>query len=148
MKIIFIFLVSLILGKEPYDGSILRVIDGDTFVLQTDEGTLKIRMDGIDAPESDQEYGLEATTFLNKYLYKAVKVNPNGVDRYGRTIGTLFIDGVNINLLMVRAGLAWHYKKYSTDQELAKAEELARKEKKGLWGSEEAVEPWEWRKRK
>jgi endonuclease YncB( thermonuclease family) len=77
-----------------------------------------------------------------------VKVIPNGVDRYGRTIGTLYVDGVNINLSEVRKGYAWHYKKYSSDEGLAKAEELAKKEKKGLWAGKEQMAPWEWRKLK
>lgn len=148
MKSVLIILIIFCSGLEPYEGKILRVIDGDTYVLQTAEEALKIRMDGIDAPESDQEFGAEAKEFLNKYLYKAAKVIPNGVDRYGRTIGTLFVDGVNINLLMVRDGFSWHYKKYSSDQELARAEEMARKEKKGLWKNEGAISPWEWRKQK
>jgi len=105
-------------------------------------------MDGIDAPESDQEYGQQATAFINRYLYKEVIVIPNGVDKYGRTIGTLFVNGANINLLEVQERFAWHYKKYSNDQQLSDAEVKARKEKKGLWQNEEAIAPWEWRKKK
>lgn len=134
-------------GVKPIFGKILRIIDGDTFVLQSEEGNLKIRMDGIDAPEMDQEFGMEAKKFLIRYLYKDVRILPNGVDRYGRTIGTLYDDGTNINLLEVGEGYAWHYKKYSNDQELARAEELARMEKKGLWKNENALSPWEWRKK-
>lgn len=104
-------------------------------------------MDGIDAPEMDQEFGLEAKEFLNRYLHKKVKVLPNGVDKYGRTIGTIYVENVNINVLEVREGYAWHYKKYSGDQELAKAEELARLGKKGLWKNENVLAPWEWRKK-
>ncbi len=133
---------------KPLMGSILRIIDGDTFVLQTSEGNLKIRMDGIDAPEMDQEFGFEAKEFLNRYMHKNVRVLPNGVDKYGRTIGTLFVEGVNINLLEVREGYAWHYKKYSSDPEMTKAEEMARKEGKGLWSLMNALPPWEWRKMK
>lgn len=142
-----IFCFTLIFLLTPILGTLIHVIDGDTFVLQTKQGNLKIRMDGIDAPESDQEFGLEAKEFLNRYLYKMVFVHYNGVDRYGRTIGTLYVDGVNINLLEVREGYAWHYKKYSSDQELARAEEMARVEKKGLWGGDGYIAPWEWRER-
>lgn len=147
MKSLIILLIIFISGLKPYEGKILRVIDGDTFVLQTEEGSLKIRMDGIDAPESDQEFGMEAKEFLNRFLHKNVRVFPNGVDKYGRTIGTLYVGSVNINLLEVSEGYAWHYKKYSSDQELAKAEEQARRGKKGLWKNENALAPWEWRKK-
>jgi endonuclease YncB( thermonuclease family) len=146
MKTLIALLVVFTFNVEPYVGKILRVIDGDTFVLQTEEGNLKIRMGGIDAPEKDQDFGLEAGEFLNRYINKNVKVIPSGVDRYGRTIGTLYFDGININLLEVREGYAWHYKKYSNDQKMANAEELAKKEKKGLWRSLNVIPPWEWRK--
>jgi endonuclease YncB( thermonuclease family) len=68
MKTLIALLVVFTFYVEPYVGKILRVIDGDTFVLQTEEGNLKIRMDGIDAPEKEQDFGLEAGEFLNRYL--------------------------------------------------------------------------------
>lgn len=148
MKTLIAIITVFTIYIKPYEGKILRIIDGDTFVLQMEEGNLKIRMDGIDAPESDQEFGMDAKEFLNQFLYKNVRVFPNGVDKYGRTIGTLYVGSVNINLLEVREGYAWHYKKYSGDQELAIAEELAQREKKGLWGFANVLPPWEWRKRK
>jgi endonuclease YncB( thermonuclease family) len=132
---------------ETLSGKVLRIIDGDTFVFQAEEGSLKVRMDGIDAPEKDQEFGLEAKEFLNAYLYKKGTLQNKGVDRYGRTLGVLFVDGVNVNLVMVQKGFAWHYKKYSDDVALADAENRARRLKVGLWKDEGALAPWEWRKR-
>lgn len=148
MKLLLIFLTIFFIQWPDYQGTILSVTDGDTFVLQTTEGNLKIRLNGIDAPEKDQPYGKESKAFLEKYLYKECFVKTFGVDRYGRTLGTVYIKNQNINLLSVQEGYAWHYKKYSNDEELAQAEEEARKGKRGLWKDRDAVAPWDWRKNK
>jgi endonuclease YncB( thermonuclease family) len=135
------------LFSQTYKGTVLYVIDGDTFVLQCDEGSLKVRLEGIDAPEKDQPYGQESKAFLAKYQYASCIIIKSSIDRYGRTIAQLLIDSVNINLLMVRTGNAWHYKYYSSDPELAKAENFARNEKLGLWQDLNPIEPWQWRKK-
>lgn len=122
-------------------------MDGDTFVLQTTEGSFKVRMDGIDAPEKDQPFGDESKKFMDKYLYKECLVTVKGYDKYQRALGVLFVDGVNLNLLSVQEGFSWHYKKYSTDKALSDAEISARREKKGLWLNSDVMPPWDWRHR-
>jgi micrococcal nuclease len=146
MKLICLLFYLVMAPPIFYEGTVLRVVDGDTFVFQTEEGSLKVRMDGIDAPEKDQTYGLESTKFLNAYLYKKGKLIYKGVDRYGRTLGVLYVGDLNINLLSVEKGFAWHYKKYSADTALANAEVRARRAKLGLWKDGGAIAPWEWRK--
>lgn len=151
LKIILIVValgISCLAYAQNYSGTIIKVTDGDTFVFQTEEGSLKIRMEGIDAPEKNQPYGQQSKIFLEKYLYKNGMVKKTGVDKYGRTLGTLFIDGVDINKKSIEEGWSWHYKKYNKDQELAKAEITARNNKKGLWQDNNPVEPWIWRKMK
>jgi micrococcal nuclease len=69
------------------------------------------------------------------------------MDRYGRTLGTLFVDSLDINMLSIRSGCSWHFKKYSKDQEYAEAEEFARINKLGLWSLDNPIQPWEWRRR-
>jgi len=130
---------------QTYNGTIIRVIDGDTFAFQTEEGSLMVRLYGIDAPERDQPYSKESTDSLKQYLHKEATINAHGVDRYGRTLGILFINGQDINLLSIKGGYSWHYKQYSKDIQYAQAEEYARKNKLGLWGLPNPVPPWEWR---
>jgi micrococcal nuclease len=148
IKILILAICILIPSHIEYKGQVLRVIDGDTFVLQTTEGNLKIRLDGIDAPEGKQCFGKESKEFLSQYTGKDCRLERIGLDRYGRTIGILWIDNVNINLLMVKKGYAWHFKKYSKDERLAEAEKHARLAKIGLWANDSAVAPWEWRKKR
>lgn len=147
-KTFFIFLCLIcneLVFPQSYDGSIIRVIDGDTFVFQTEEGSLRVRMLGTDAPERDQLYSKESTDFLKQYLSRDATLKANGVDRYGRTLAILFIDGQDINLLSIKNGCSWHYKRYSSDQQYAAAEEYAIKKNIGLWKLDNPVPPWNWR---
>ena len=69
-------------------------------------------------------------------------------DTYGRTLGKVRQDGVDVNLQMVKDGMAWHYKKYSKSSELSGAEAEAKAGKKGLWADPSPMPPWEFRKLK
>lgn len=147
MKKFFLLLIffPFELFSQTYSGTILSVIDGDTFILQTEEENIKVRLASIDAPEKDQPFGLDSKAFLSKYLYDSCFIVKSSLDRYGRTIATLFIDSTNINLLMVQTGNAWNYVRYSTDPQFAQAEILARNEKLGFWAEPNPIAPWEWR---
>jgi endonuclease YncB( thermonuclease family) len=145
MKLILLLIIFNFYQVKEYSGKIVYVIDGDTFILQTTEERLKIRMDCIDAPEKDQDFGSESKNFLERFLYKECKVFSKSSDLYGRTIGMLYVDNINVNLLSIREGFSWHYKKYSSDSVFTRAEIKAREGKKGLWSNSEAIAPWVWR---
>jgi micrococcal nuclease len=142
---LLIFLPVICFSQE-YIGTILRVIDGDTFVFQTNEGSLRVRMFGIDAPEKGQTFGPESKRFMEGYLNKTGVLSKKSIDKYGRTLGMLFIDKVNINLECVKKGYAWHYAYYYKNAEFAQAEKEARIKKLGLWQYEHPIPPWEYRK--
>jgi endonuclease YncB( thermonuclease family) len=109
------------------EGSVTAVSDGDTFKIGTIEGTrLKIRLYGIDAPETEkinrstgmiskqgQPYGEEAFGALkSKILGKKVRVDIIDIDRYKRMVGIVYLNDRNINLEMVKEGWAWAYREY------------------------------------
>jgi len=127
---------------------VVRVVDGDTVNILTDQREqIRVRLDGIDAPERGQDYGTKATLFVHDLcLNKRVTVNKKGVDRYGRTLGVLYVDGVNVNEALVRQGLAWHYKHYNNDLRLDSLERVARKEKLNIWSMADPVAPWNYRR--
>ena len=138
--------------REGYS-QVVKVSDGDTItVLTNDKKQLTIRLEGIDAPEMRQAFGSKSKSFLDALLkanqYK-VKVHATGKDRYQRTIANLYV-GQNkcVNLIMVRNGFAWHYKRYSKDAALALAELKARNEKIGIWSMPNPQAPWEYRSNK
>ena len=101
---------------------------------------------GIDAPERDQPSSKESTAFLSKFLNVEGILKVTDVDQYARSVGTLFIEGQDINLLSVRSGYSWHYERYLKDTEYTAAQEHARMNKLGLWGDADPVAPWDWRK--
>jgi endonuclease YncB( thermonuclease family) len=143
-----IFLVSIFgaLGhSQTYTGRITKVVDGDTYFFQTAKGTLKVRSFGIDAPEGNQPFGTESAAFLSRYLHKDATLVAHSHDQYKRTLGTLFVDGQDINLLSVKGGYAWHYKRYFDDKQYAVAQDNARKNKLGLWKLSNPIPPWNWR---
>jgi endonuclease YncB( thermonuclease family) len=112
----------------------------------------KIRLQGIDAPESGQPFGQAAKQNLSGLVFgKTVKVLLYKKDRYGRDLGTIYLHDKDVNLEQVKAGLAWHYKKYQSEQsksereEYATAETTARTSKSGLWNELDTISPEEWR---
>jgi len=127
--------------SQTYNGTIIQVIDGDTCVFQTEDGSFIVRMQGIDAPERDQPYSEASTEFISNYLNKEVVTKINVTDWYGRRLGTLIVNSLNINLLSIKSGYSWHYKQYSKDQQYAKAEEYSRTNIIVLWDLLDPVPP-------
>ena len=132
-----------------WEGKVVSVTDGDTIKVLQDGKQVKVRLAAIDCPEKGQPYGQAAKKFtIDLVAGRIVKVWPTDTDRYGRTIAFVFVGGIDLNKELLKAGLAWHYKQYSRDPELAKLEFEARAKKVGLWIEPGAVAPWKWRKMK
>lgn len=158
MKIISILLLILFsispVNAATLTGLVVGVTDGDTITILDDTNTQhKIRLMGIDAPEKRQAFGNVAKKALSDFVYKKeVTVEYNKTDRYQRLIGKVFVNDVDVNLVMVSQGLAWHYVKYQNEQSVedralyARAELDSRLLKRGLWLEKEQVAPWDFRK--
>ena len=149
---------------------IIKVVDGDTVHVQIIGSTypissstkmntiLVIRLRGIDTPELAQEWG----TASKNWLANTLEINKDKIllsreiqpDRYGRTLGSLFVvdlkEGIpvikDIQLEMIRNGHAWWYKTYNKNPHYKKAMELAVNKNIGLWADEKTVAPWEFRR--
>lgn len=128
-------------------GKVVAVADGDTLtVLGLGNQQHKIRLEGIDTPERKQAFGTKAKEALAEKVFgKVVTVRWDDTDRYGRTLGHVFLGSRWINFELVRDGWGWHYKQYSDDPTLAKAEVEARKDRRGLWADSHPIPPWEFR---
>ena len=122
------------------------VQDGDTFKLPDNE--TRVRLWGIDAPEKGQAYADEARSRLKELCEgKAVRLEIKDTDQYGRKVAIVWIGKKNINLQLVKEGLAWHYAYFAPDaKDLEAAEKAARKARKGLWKDKNPVNPYEFRK--
>lgn len=135
-------------------GKVVKVVDGDTIYALDDTQTRhKIRLAGIDAPERNQPYGLASRKHLGSLVAgKTVTIEYTKHDRYGRIVAKVLIDGVDVCLEQIKAGFAWHYKKYQNEQEpgdqalYAHAEDRARAERIGLWRDNKPTPPWQFRR--
>ena len=152
--IFFIFFLTPILADVQ--GIISKVIDADTVIIESDGGSkYRVRLLGIDAPEIKQEHGKEATKYLsNMVLGKNLTVIGSNKDKYQRLLGKLILDDNDINLNLIKNGMAWHSKFYKSSQDkkdqimYSNAEIYAKVNKLGLWSKNLPIAPWEWRKNK
>jgi endonuclease YncB( thermonuclease family) len=136
-------------GPQTLTGQVVRIADGDTItVLDSSDTQHRIRLAGIDAPESHQAFGEQSRQSLSGMIFgKDVNVSYQKIDQYGRIVGKILLDGKDINLEQVKAGMAWHYKEYEREQTpedreiYARAEDEARKARRGLWLDPDPVEP-------
>lgn len=145
---------SLKPAERQLTGKVIRVSDGDTIaILDEYKSTYKIRFEGIDAPESKQDFGQKSKKNLSDLIYgKTVVVSTSKVDKYGRFVGKVTLDGKDINLEQLKGGFAWHFKRYSDEQKeadrivYAKTESEAKAAKLGLWADAAPTPPWDWRR--
>jgi len=157
------FIISAILAMasaaanaEAIEGMIVGVSDGDTVTLLTAQRQqVKIRVQGIDAPEKSQAFGTVSRQSMAKMVFqKNVQAQCSSTDRYGRKICVIYLNGVDAGLQLVSQGLAWHYKQYAKEQSprdratYAYAEENARAQRAGLWTEQNPISPWDFRKNK
>lgn len=127
-------------------GKVTAVGDGDSLTLLVDKQEIKVRLEGIDAPELSQPFGKESKEILEfKALDKVANVFVAGKDQYGRCLGVLFVNDINVNQRLVMGGWAWHYKKFNDDRTLAALEIRARTFKSGLWAEADPMPPWEYK---
>jgi endonuclease YncB( thermonuclease family) len=129
---------------------LLRVIDGDTIEAHiTGYGRERVRLSSIDAPERSQAYGDSSTSCLEDILDKGeLTVKVKKTDRYGRLVANLYVNGDRVDLQMVQRGCAWHYTKYAPASiSLYLAQMRAKAASRGLWDDDNAIPPWDWRRK-
>lgn len=150
-----VFWLSAGASAADLHGKVVGVSDGDTVtVLDAEKNQHKVRLAGIDAPEQAQAFGQASKKSLSDMAYgKQAQVNWDKRDRYGRIVGKVSIDKIDVCLEQVRRGMAWHYKQYQREQSpadrqaYAAAEDLARANHIGLWRDTNPVPPWDFRRR-
>jgi endonuclease YncB( thermonuclease family) len=158
MKQLCIFvLIALVpsLGLA-FPGEVIQVKDGDTVVVVRGTEAITCRLYGIDAPETakgrkpGQPWGREAAGMLKSLVENCVVgVELMGSQTYGREVVRLWIKDRDLNLEMVRRGMAWAYVQYlrrAHASEYLEAEEKARKGRVGLWVQVNPLPPWEFRR--
>ena len=146
-----VLLLTAALADSPIiEGRVISIADGDTLTLLTlEKEQVKIRLAEIDTPERGQPYASKAQDELSSLVWQQeINVQVVTIDRYGRTVGRIYVGDIDVSAEMVRRGAAWVYRKYATDDSLYALEDEAREAKRGIWGLSEAdrMPPWEWRR--
>jgi micrococcal nuclease len=128
------------------DCKVVGIIDGDTVDCLINFKTIRVRLHAIDAPERNQYYYARSKQALSALCYgKYAVLVKHGHDRYKRLIADVYVNKQHINYKMVELGMAWHFKKYSSDLKLSAIEQTARKNKRGLWAHQFPIAPWDYR---
>lgn len=152
IRFVFLFLLACSVQAETLTGYVTEITDGDTIVvLDADHRQHRIRLAGIDAPERYQAFGSRSTENIARLTFnKNVTVVWKKEDR-GRPIGKVMVNGVDVSLEQVKAGMAWWYRKYAkeqppTDRRLyEQAEQQAQAQRLGLWADTNPTPPWDFR---
>lgn len=131
-------------------GRVVGVVDGGAIhVLTADLATVRVHLADIDTPEKAQPFGVRAKEVLSGLAYgNETRVAVVDDDRYGRSVGRVYVGDSEVSVEMLRSRMAWVYRKYSRRPELLVVEKEARDAKRGLWADPHPVAPWEWRAEK
>lgn len=142
-----------IFPASAFEARVVGVSDGDTItVLDAQKTQYKIRVAGIDAPEKSQDFGNRSKEHLSDLVYgKTVNLPEGKIDKYGRTVSRVLVGNLDAGLEQIKAGMAWHYKKYEIEQSAtdrvsySAAETRAKDAKLGLWAQGNAIRPEDFR---
>ncbi len=149
LSALLLTMAPLAWAENSYSARVIRVVDGDTLVVEAPGRVVKVRLFGIDCPEMSQPGGEHAAWFTsNMVAGRMVQVDEHDTDRYGRTVAEITLpDNRDLNKELVKHGEAWWYAKYDPDDsEMQQLEENARERRIGLWVESNPLPPWEWRK--
>ncbi len=131
-----------------FQATVIGVSDGDTMSVKLADGTVeRLRFQSIDAPESDQPFGEEATQFVEaKAMNREATVTASGRDQYQRLIAKIEVQGEDLSTELLKAGLAWWFYHYSDELDLAAIEAESKANRRGLFASDTPIYPRIWRR--
>ena len=135
---------------QSFTGKVTSAIDGDTYKVDRPVGpVVKVRLWGVDAPETAQPYGTAATRAARHLVGgESVRAHVEEIGRYGRAVASLEVQGSDLGALLIRRGLGWWYREYAPrETEYARLQRQARNAGRGLWSQANPVPPWTWRDR-
>lgn len=152
---LFFFLILMPLDRggatERFHAEVVKIIDGDSLIVLSQNKKIEIRLYGIDCPEYDQPFASAAKSYAKKrILLKTVLIEGYYRDSYGRLVATIFYDTRCLNHDLIKNGLAWYYSRYCKKdfcKQWKVSEKSARDEEENMW-SEPAIAPWRWKRLK
>ena len=148
MKKIALYTILLLGFISPpavadWDVKVVDVFDGDTLIVSLSGRAEIIRLFGVDAPEKEQAFGLEARSFTSDLVSgRIIRVEPIEKSRYEMV--KVYVGDKCLNEELLRAGYAWYHREGSINERWVDLEQQARYERKGLWSEDNPVPPWEY----
>lgn len=144
LRLLALLLLAIALPTLAQQARVVDVHDGDTVRLADGQ---RVRLWGIDAPELKQPFGRESRDHLAHMVEgRTVRLQGHGEDRYGRLLAVVWVGEHSANEDLLRAGLAWWYRKYTPDEKhYAQLEAEARGRHVGLWAQRTPLAPWDFR---
>jgi endonuclease YncB( thermonuclease family) len=148
-----LILLVFLLWTSPaiaWEGTVTRVLDGDSLRVNQSGQIVTVRLYGIDSPEFGQAFWRAAKDATSHLVQgKKVTVEPFDTDRYGRIVAQVGVRGRSVNGELIRLGMAWVYPRYCKAQpfcrNLEKLEQAARVQKLGIWKDRNPMPPWVWK---
>ena len=142
MKYLQTILLFIIFQIDANAQFVVRVIDGDTYKILLDGKLKNVRLKNVDAPELKQFFGVTSKNAVKALIEgRRVAIQIKATDLYGRLIVAIQVDGMSLDKLLIRKGLAWVYKAYCKDKKLLLCEALAKSKAIGLWKCERNIPP-------
>jgi len=140
-------------AAQVIEGEVVGVHDGDTVtLLDASRAQHRIRIRGVDAPEAKQPFGTRSKQSLSELAFRRqAQAHCAVIDRFGRPVCALTINGVDVGLHQISHGMAWHFERFARDQPprervaYAAAQREAQQNRRGLWSDPQPVPPWDWR---
>ncbi len=140
-----VFLIRRSTTDAPFAGRVVEVSEGDTLTVLRAGQPLRIRLEGVDAPELSQAFGPQAKEFLTALASgREAQVSPKGREA-GGIVASVAIDGRDLGQQLMTSGFAWHFTRRGVDPTYAASENEARSKRLGLWSDPSPTTPWEYR---
>ena len=144
---------ALVLDHVSIPGRITGIVEGDTIKVRIlGKPQIKVRIAFIDAPEKGQAFDQRAKQAMSELVFgKDVMLQPHTIDRSGRLVARVLVDGQDAGLQLLKQGLCWVYEKSVNEASTLvqaryrNAQDAAQAQKAGLWQDPDPVPPWEWR---
>lgn len=141
--LVFANAVSIAFSQE--NAKVIRVKDGDTYVLLSQNNKHTVRLLNVDAPELNQNWGLQAHRKVKELILgKDVRFETIKKDKYGRELASIYLNGQRLDSTLIVNGWAWHYVNYNQNENLESLMHLAKENGSGLWecSNEKVCPPW------
>ncbi len=144
LAVVWIVAGAAVAGESPMTGKCVKVLDGDTLIIECEKAQRTVNIEGIDAPELDQPWGKVVRNFVRD-LVRGEDVQVEVVEVTGDTVlARVTVNGIDLSEMLVSRGLAW-VPEESADSDLTELSAKARELPCGLWMDADPQSPWEFR---